>query len=357
VFSSTEVATFGESTPDDGATAALARPPRPAAPALPGADELLAANLYGVCELVAARAARPSTRRQYGAIYRRFCDALRSELGRPPEVGDLSADAIAAYARALERDGGRGGRPMALATRRVHLTMLRALAAQLGLEGVAGEVRPPSHRVGPPETLTHVEYANLVRVPDRRTQAGKRDHALLRVLGDCGLRNEELRGLCARALRRPRANARHHRLYLHGKGGTEREVPVPVATQEALEAWLASHPLRRGASALRDEEPVFVRLVGEPGPLSNAALHKLLRRCGAAAGVAERLAHPHTLRAYYATTLAAEGVPVHVIAARLGHAEIQTTSRYLAELADDRAAVGDVLDRHHQGLRRRRVAS
>ena len=140
------MATFGESAPGGRA---LARPPQPAAPALPGAGELLAANLYGVCELVAARAARPSTRRQYGAIYRRFCDAVRSELGRPPEVGDLSADAIAAYARALERDGGRGGRPMALATRRVHLTMLRALAAELGLEAVADEVRPPSHRVGP----------------------------------------------------------------------------------------------------------------------------------------------------------------------------------------------------------------
>lgn len=217
-------------------------------------------------------------------------------------------------------------------------------------------MRPPSHRVGPPETLTHVEYANLLRVPDRRARAGKRDHALLRVLGDCGLRNEELRGLPARALRKPRANTRHHRLYVHGKG-TEREVPVPAATQQALEAWLASHPLRRGASGLRDEEPVFVRLVGEPGPLSNAALHKLLRRCSRAAGLPERLAHPHALRAYYATTLAAEGVPVHVIAAPLGHAEIQTTSRYLAELADDGATVGDVLGRHHHALRRRRVAA
>ena len=124
---------FGESAPDEDSPTALARrAERAAAPALFVEEELLGANLYGVCELVAARAARPSTRRQYGAIYRRFCDALRTELGRPPEVGDLSADAIAAYARALEREGGRGGRPMALATRRVHLTLLRALAASSG---------------------------------------------------------------------------------------------------------------------------------------------------------------------------------------------------------------------------------
>jgi integrase len=102
---------------------------------------------------------------------------------------------------------------------------------------------------------------------------------------------------------------------------------------------------------------VFVRLAAgsQPGPLSNAGLHKLLRRHARAAGIPERLSHPHTLRAYYATTLAGERVPVHVIAARLGHANIQTTSRYLAELADDTAAVADVLDRHHQVLRRQRI--
>jgi integrase/recombinase XerD len=324
---------------------------------VPEPETLAEANLYAVCELIAARAARPSTRRQYAGIFRRFCDVLRAELGRPPAVADVTVDAIAGYARLLEREGGRGGGPAGLATRRVQITMLRALAGQLGLEHVARDVRPPSHRVGPPETLTPVQYANLLRAPDRRTLLGRRDYALLRVLGDCGLRNAELRALPARAIRRPRANSRHHSLYVCGKGGVEREVPIPTATHEALEAWLAGHPLRRGASGLRDDEPVFVRLAArsQPGPLSNAALHKRLRRYARAAGIPERLGHPHTLRAYYATTLAAERVPVHVIAARLGHANIQTTSRYLAELADDTAAVAEILDRHHQALRRQRI--
>jgi hypothetical protein len=57
-----------------------------AAPAVgvPEAEALAEANLYAVCELIAGRAARPSTRRQYAGIFRRFCDALRAELGRPP---------------------------------------------------------------------------------------------------------------------------------------------------------------------------------------------------------------------------------------------------------------------------------
>jgi hypothetical protein len=37
------------------------------------------------------------------------------------------------------------------------------------------------------------------------------------------------------------------------------------------------------------------------------------------------------------------------------HANIKTTSRYLTDLADDTAAVAEILDRHHQALRRQRI--
>jgi integrase len=78
-----------------------------------------------------------------------------------------------------------------------------------------------------------------------------------------------------------------------------------------------------------------------------------VRRYAAVAGVPERLAHPHALRGYYATTLAGERVPIQEIKARLGHASIETTARYLAELGDQVVGVADVLDRHHQEQRRR----
>jgi integrase/recombinase XerD len=248
-------------------------------PALPAGEQLLEHNLYAVCELVAGRAARASSARQYNAIYTRFCDALRAELGRPPVVADVTADAVAAYSRALERHGGRGGGPASPATRRAHITMLRALLIQLGRDDQAATRRVPTHRVGPPETLTTVEYGNLIRAPDRRTLIGKRDHALLRLLGDCGLRNAELRALTMRALRRPRANSVHHHLFVCGKGDVEREVPIPTATYRALEAWLRVHPQRVGGG-LRDDNVIFVSLAraGTPGAMSQQALAKLVRR-------------------------------------------------------------------------------
>jgi integrase len=184
---------------------------------------------------------------------------------------------------------------------------------------------------------------------------GKRDYALLRVFGDYGLRSAELRGLRARDLRRPRANARHHRLYVHGKGGREREVPVPQAVQEALEAWLNVHPLARGVGLL-DEQPLFVRLgrhgSKEPVPLSAVGVHRLVRRHSQAAGVPERLAHPHALRAYWATHLLEAGVPVHEVSARLGHVDLRTTARYAAPRPERVDDVADVPDRRHQAARR-----
>jgi site-specific recombinase XerD len=214
----------------------------------------------------------------------------------------------------------------------------------------------PSHRLGPPETLTTVQYGNLIRAPDKRTLVGKRDHALLRLLGDCGLRNAELRCLTARAIRRPRANSTHHHLFVRGKGDVEREIPIPEATLAALEAWLRAHPQRSGGG-LRDDDVLFVGLArardSTSSAISQQGLAKLVRRYAAVAGVPTRLAHPHALRGYYATTLAGERVPIQEIKARLGHASIETTARYLAELGDQVVGVADVLDRHHQEQRRR----
>ena len=187
---------------------------------------------------------------------------------------------------------------------------------------------------------------------------GKRDVALLRVLSDCGLRSAELRGLTAGDLRRPRSNSRHFRLFVRGKGGVEREVDVPGETQAVLEAWMAVHPLARGRG-LRDDERIFVRLgrhcgSEQPEPLFAQAVYKTVNRAAAAAGVPERLCHPHALRSYWATSLLEGGVPVHVVQAGLGHADLSTTGRYAVVRPEHRDELVDVLDRRHQDARRRR---
>ena len=142
---------------------------------------------------------------------------------------------------------------------------------------------------------------------------------------------------------------------MRGKGGREREVPVPLAVQRALEAWVKVHPLARGVGLL-DEQPLFVRLGRhgheEPLPLSAVGVHRLVRRSCAAAGVPERLSHPHALRAYWATHCLEAGVAVHTVSVRLGHVDLRTTARYAAPRPEQIDEIADVLDRRHQAARR-----
>jgi hypothetical protein len=153
----------------------LADPAVIAAPARSGSEQR---NLFGEAERIAARAASASTRRQYASIFRAFGDWLGGELGRPAR-GRGSGHGRDRRLRAPPRERRR---PRASCRAGHHArvsTMIRALAHDLGREDQVQGVRVPRHEPGPPETLTDTDYANLLRVADRRTLAGKRDYALL----------------------------------------------------------------------------------------------------------------------------------------------------------------------------------
>ncbi len=89
--------------------------------------------------------------------------------------------------------------------------------------------------------------------------------------------------------------------------------------------------------------------------MSSEAVYRLVHRHSLAAGVPDRLAHPHALRAYWATHCLEAGVPVHEVSARLGHVDLRTTARYAAPRPDRIDTVADVLDRCHQHSRRNGV--
>ncbi len=92
---------------------------------------------------------------------------------------------------------------------------------------------------------------------------------------------------------------------MRGKGGREREVPVPELVHQAIETRVKVHPLARGIG-LRDEQPLFVRLGRhaheDPVAMSSEAVYRLVHRDCLAAGVPDRLAHPHALWAYWPPT-------------------------------------------------------
>jgi integrase len=308
--------------------------------------------------LLLARAAdeaaqsRPSrkTRQDYAGIYNRLIAWLAEGLGRAPYVEDLTIERLLAWRNYREGTGGRSGKGLAPASMRVEVAAVRVLLRQLGLEALAERLSAEGHQPAPPETITPEDYDRLLRMPDRRTRIGVRDYAVLRVLGEVGLRSAELRSLRVCHVERARSDSPYRRLrVVRGKGGRGRVVPLTPGADQALDAWLARHPAARTVGGGRrlppEDAPLFCtfgRLGRDPGRvLSAAALNGLVTLHAERAGIAAHLRHPHVLRRYWATRHASIGTPIHRLRALGGWGSMRTlVDFYLA--AGDPELDGDV---------------
>jgi site-specific recombinase XerD len=173
----------------------------------------------------------------------------------------------------------------------------------------------------PPEPLTQDEVKALIRACSKRAPTGMRNRALIVVLYRAGLRVSEALAIMPKDLD---AEAGAIRI-LRGKGGTTRTVGLDAGAWAILQLWLD----RRAALGMNGRQPVFCTLKGEP--VKSAYVRTLFPRLARKAGILKRV-HPHGLRHTFAFELAAERTPINVIQAQLGHANVATTSRYLAHL-------------------------
>ncbi len=86
--------------------------------------------------------------------------------------------------------------------------------------------------------LTKDEVQALLAAPDRDTWLGRRDHALLSLAIQTGLRVSELTGLRRGDL----ALSTGPHVRCHGKGRKQRATPLTTSTVTVLREWLAAHP-------------------------------------------------------------------------------------------------------------------
>jgi integrase/recombinase XerD len=148
-------------------------------------------------------------------------------------------------------------------------------------------------------------------------ETNPRNRALLLLLYSTGIRVGEVRGLCWRDVA-PAGES--DQITVFGKGGKTRAVVLPQSVAEALRAI-------RGRAAA--EEPVFrSRKRGGSGGLQPEAIHRIVRRAAARAGI-DLPVSPHWLRHAHASHALDRGAPIHLVQATLGHTSITTTGRYL----------------------------
>ena len=120
--------------------------------------------------------------------------------------------------------------------------------------------------------LSRAEVDALLAAPDQHTWSGRRDHALMLLAVQTGLRLSELIGL--------RRDDVHLGMGAHvrvlGKGRKERCTPMSKTTRAVMMAWLREP----GLSA---DQPVFPNARGDP--LSSHGVHYLLAKHVAAASL------------------------------------------------------------------------
>jgi integrase/recombinase XerD len=102
-----------------------------------------------------------------------------------------------------------------------------------------------------------------------------------------------------------------------GKGGKTRSIQLPDSVWKQLMRW-------RGEDEVA--APVFPsRKKGKP--LTGSGIWRIVKLAGRRAGL--ETVSPHWLRHAHASHALDRGAPIHLVQATLGHANINTTGRYL----------------------------
>jgi integrase/recombinase XerD len=247
----------------------------------------------------------------------------------------LDAQVVAEFLDHLQAQRGNSAK-----TRNARLTGIRAVLAYAlpdhpeHAETITRVLAIPTRRSPAPvlQFLTAEETDALLGAPDTRTWTGRRDHALLTLAAQTGLRITELVSLTTGDIY---LSTGPHVTCL-GKGRRHRATPLTPTTVAVLTGYLTERLTHRGTALF-------------PGPagqrLSRDALeHRLAKHLALAAGTCPSLAAKHitmhSLRHSAAMNLLAAGVDIAVIALWLGHQHTASSDAYLhADMAIKQAAI------------------
>jgi site-specific recombinase XerD len=277
--------------------------------------------------LIAQRRASGHTIASYRDAFRLLLGYAASSTGKKPcalDIADLDAPLIAAFPGHLEHD-----RHNTVRTRNNRLAAIHSLFGYAALHHpehaatIQRVLAIPAKRYERRMLtwLTEAEVNALLAAPDQRTWTGRRDHALLVLAVQTGLRISELI-----ALTRTDAHlgtGAHVRCL--GKGRKERATPLTTLTVAVLRGWLTEQP---GAP----HDPLFPARTA--ARLSRDAIEHRLAGCLTTArtncpSLRGKHVTMHTLRHTAAMRLLESGTDVTVIALWLGHEQLATAQLYL----------------------------
>ena len=294
------------------------------------------------------RAASPHTIASYRDTFRlllRFSDDI---LGKPPSallLGDIDAPLIGQFLEHQEKERGNCSR-----SRNQRLAAIRSFFRFVAFQEPAHSAQierilaMPSKRHEKPliDYLLPPEIDAFLAAPERNSWSGRRDHTLLTLAIQSGLRAAELTGLT----REDVCVGSGPHVRCTGKGRKERCTPLTKETARLLAAWLRE----RGGNP---SSPLFPNARG--GRLSTDGLQYVISKHLKTAqkicpSLSKKNVSPHVLRHTTAMELLSAGIDLAVIALWLGHESVETTHIYVvADMARKEAALAKTGLNHESG--------
>ena len=282
--------------------------------------------------LIGQRRASPNTIGSYRDTYRLLLAFVQQRIGKTPsqlQIENLDAELIGAFLAHLGEV-----RHNSVPTRNNRLAAIHSLFNYAAFrhpehaEVIQRVLAIPAKRVDWQlvSFLTAPEIDALLAAPDRDTWVGRRDHAMVFVAIQTGLRVSELTSTVNADVELGSGGWRR----CHGKGRKERITPLTSQTVAVLLVWM---PERQGEFG----GPLFPSRRG--GPLTRDAVAARITKHARTArdhcsSLTRKHVTPHVLRHTCAMRLLAAGVDITVIALWLGHESVETTQIYLhADLA------------------------
>jgi len=276
--------------------------------------------------LISQRNASPQTIAAYRDTFRLLLAYAHTQTGKQPfqlDIDDLDAPLIGAFLKHLEEDRGNSPRTRNARLAAIHsFYRFAALGHPEHAHTIARVMAIPTkrHERNIVSYLDLDEIKALLAAPDRGTWLGRRDHTVLLLMTQTGLRVSELVGI--RVYDVHLGTGAH--IQITGKGRKKRATPLTSETVAILRQWLTE---RRGDPA----DPLFPTRQGRS--LSRYTVGLLVSKHAATAAVARpslrtKRVTPHTLRHTNAMLLRAKDVDIATIALWLGHESTQTTHIY-----------------------------
>jgi integrase/recombinase XerD len=277
--------------------------------------------------LIAQRQVSSHTVAAYRDTFRLLLAFAETRTGTAPcdlRLDDLDARLIGAFLEHLRHDRRNSAR-----TRNARLAAIHSLFRYAALRHPEHAaliqrvlaIPPARFEKATVSYLTPGEATALLAAPNRSRWVGRRDHALLALAIQTGLRVSELTALTRADVHQ--GTGPHVRCL--GKGRKERCTPLTAPVAQLLRAWL----IERGGGP---GDPLFPTSRGQP--LSRDAVELLVTRHAKTAQAAcptlrGKSVSPHVLRHTAAMSLLHAGTDITVIALWLGHEHAETAQIYI----------------------------